>query len=240
MTHSDPLTGQKISLNLDYLNHRFEFVHPRDILAWAIQNFPKELVQISTFNVDDMVITDIFYRHLRHPIPVIFLDTLHHFPQTLELVAQVKKFYHLDLQVCKPLEVDSRKAFAAKHGDALWMKNLAQFHQITKIEPLQRRLDELEIAAWVTGRRRNQSATYSDLPVFEQGTKQRLKINPLANWTRKETWAYVFEYDLLYNPLHDQGYSNIGDEPLTLPIGKGEDERAGCWSGSAVGDEIYS
>lgn len=240
MTHSDALSEQTIHLNLDNLNRRFELIHPRDVLAWAVHNFPKKLVQVSAFNVDDLVITDILYRHLRHPVPVIFLDTLHHFPQTLELVAQVKQFYHLDLRICKPLEVDSRDDFAAMYGEALWVKDLAQFHHITKQEPLKRELDELRSDAWITGRRRNQSATRPELPVVERDQKQRLKINPLANWIRKETWAYVFEYDLLYHPLHDQGYPSIGDEPLTLPVGEGEDEQTSCWSGIEVEDQTYS
>jgi phosphoadenosine phosphosulfate reductase len=69
------------------------------------------------------------------------------------------------------------------------------------------------------------------MPIFELDTQERLKINPIANWTRKETWAYVFEHDVIYNPLHDQGYPSIGDEPITTPIADGEDERAGRWRG---------
>jgi phosphoadenosine phosphosulfate reductase len=111
-------------------------------------------------------------------------------------------------------EVESREAFAAKYGEALWDTDIAKFHQITKIEPLQRGLNELGAIAWITGRRRDQANTRADMPIFELDTQERLKINPIANWTRKETWAYVFEHDVIYNPLHDQGYPSIGDEPL--------------------------
>lgn len=218
--------------NLEQLNQRFDTAHPKTILAWCVENIPTGLVQTSAFNVDDLVMTDILYRDLKQRVPVIFLDTLYHFPQTLELVAKAKELYNLDLRTYKTPEVDTREAFAAKFGDALWDQDIEKFHHITKIEPLQRGLAELNTVAWLTGRRRDQATTRATMPVFEVDAKQRLKINPLASWTRKESWAYVFEHNLIYNPLHDQGYPSIGDEPITTKVGEGEDERAGRWRGT--------
>ncbi|MBW4473337.1 MAG: phosphoadenosine phosphosulfate reductase [Stenomitos rutilans HA7619-LM2] len=233
MTQSTKPLIQPTSLDLKKLNQRFENAHPRDILAWSVENIPTGLVQTSAFNVDDILITDLFYRELKPatPVPVLFLDTLFHFPQTLELVAKAKALYNLDLKIYKTNEANSREAFAAKYGEALWDADIAKFHQVTKIEPLQRGLAELGAIAWITGRRRDQANTRADMPIFEIDTQERLKINPIANWTRKETWAYVFEHDVIYNPLHDQGYPSIGDEPITTAIAEGEDERAGRWRG---------
>jgi phosphoadenosine phosphosulfate reductase len=180
------------------------------------------------------VITDILYRDLKPttPVPVIFLDTLYHFPQTLELVAKAVDVYNMDLKTYKIPDVDSREAFAAQYGDALWDKDIQQFHHLTKIEPLQRGLAELNTVAWITGRRRDQAVTRADMPVFESDANGRLKLNPIASWTRKESWTYVHEHGVIYNPLHDQGYPSIGDEPITTPVGEGEDERAGRWRGT--------
>lgn len=234
MTQSARPLIQPESLDLKKLNQKFENLHPRDILAWCVANIPQGLVQTSAFSVDDMLITDLLYRELpsAKPIPVLFLDTLHHFPQTLELVAQAKELYHLNLKVYRIKGVSSRKAFAKKYGEALWDSDITKFHQLTKVEPLQRGLKELGAIAWITGRRRDQAETRTEMPIFELDADRRLKVNPLANWTRKETWAYVFEHDVIYNPLHDQGYSSIGDEPLTTPIQPGETERAGRWRGT--------
>jgi phosphoadenosine phosphosulfate reductase len=219
---------------LKKLNQKFENLHPRDVLAWCVANIPQGLVQTSAFSVDDMLITDLLYRQLQstQPIPVLFLDTLHHFPQTLALVAHAKELYHLNLKVYKIKGVSSRKAFATKYGEALWESDITKFHHLTKVEPLQRGLKELSTIAWITGRRRDQAETRTEMPIFELDADRRLKVNPLANWTRKETWAYVFEHDVIYNPLHDLGYSSIGDEPLTTPIQAGETERAGRWRGT--------
>lgn len=222
---------QPASLDLKKLNQKFEKAHPKDILTWCIVNIPTGLVQASAFNVDDMLITDLLYRDLKPvpPVPVLFLDTLHHFPQTIDLVARTKELYNLKLKVARVKAVKTRETFATKYGESLWKKDIEKFSQLTKIEPLQRGLTDLHAIAWITGRRRDQADSRSDMPIFELDSQQRLKVNPLANWTRKETWAYVFEHDVIYNPLHDHGYPSIGDEPLTKPIKANEVERAGRW-----------
>lgn len=232
MTASTASKNQVSSFDLDQLNQQFETATPKEILAWSIEHIPTGLVQTSAFNVDDLVITHILYSELQQPVPVIFLDTLFHFRETLELVAKTKEIYNLDLQTYKTPDVDTREAFTAKYGEALWDKDIAQFHHVTKIEPLQRGLDELNTVAWITGRRRDQAVTRANMPVFELDNKGRLKINPLATWTRQDSWAYVAEHGVIYNPLHDQGYPSIGDEPITTKVGAGEDERAGRWRGS--------
>lgn len=231
MTQSTKPLIQPVKLDLKKLNQRFEKANPNAILAWCIENISTGLVQSSAFNVDDMLITDLLYRELKpvSPVPVLFLDTLHHFPQTLQLVAQAQGLYHLDLQIYRIQTVNSREAFAHQYGAALWETDIDQFHQLTKVEPLQRGLAELGAIAWITGRRRDQAPSRANMPIFELDSQQRLKVNPLATWTRKETWAYVFEHDVIYNPLHDQGYASIGDEPITTAIEEGETERAGRW-----------
>jgi len=223
MTRSiEPLT-QPASLDLKKLNHKFDKAHPKDILAWCTFNIPTRLVQASAFNVDDMLITDLLYRHLRpaNPVPVLFLNTLHHFPQTLELVAKAQAWYQLHLKIYQIPGIANREAFAAKYGEALWEQDRQKFFQLTRNEPLQRGLKDLRAIAWISGGRREEKTDRSVLPIFELDAQQRLKVNPLANWTRKETWAYVFEHDVIYNPLHDQGYSNIEDEPITTAVRTG-------------------
>jgi phosphoadenosine phosphosulfate reductase len=85
------------------------------------------------------------------------------------------------------------------------------------------------VGGWITGRRRDQSKSRTDMPHVEIG--DRVKVNPLASWTRKDVWSYIMKHDVPYNPLHDRGYTSIGDAPLTTPTQAGEDERAGRWRG---------
>lgn len=223
-----------LAFDLEELNQRFASAHPRNVLAWCVENIPTGLVQTSAFNVNGMVIMHILYRELRlaQPVPVLFLDTLHHFPETSALVRKAQEVYALNLKVYKVPDVDSRKAFAARYGEALWDTDIEKFHQVTKVEPLERGLNELRAVAWITGRRQDQSSTRATTPIFQLDKKQRLKINPLAIWTSKDVWTYVAEHDVIYNPLHDQGYPSIGDQPTTTPVSEDEDERAGRWRGT--------
>lgn len=227
MTRSTKQLIQPAALDLKKLNRKFENVHPRDILKWCVVNFPTGLVQVSAFNVDDMLVTDLLYRELQSTqrVPVVFIDTLHHFSQTLELAAQAKQLYHLDLKVYRIKGIKTRETFATKHGKALWASDYELFSQLTRIEPLQRGLQELGAIAWITGNRRDQSPTDANLPIFALDDQQRLQVNPLANWSRKETWAYVFEHDVIYHPLHDEGYPMIGDEPVTTAWNPSENDQ---------------
>lgn len=215
--------------DLDALNQQFESATPQEILAWCVHHIPQGLAQTTSFSM--LAVTHMLHQELAHPVPVIFLDTFHLFPETLETARKAKAVYNLDLHTYRALGISSREAFTERYGDRLWERDVDRFYQLTKVEPLQRSLDELKIKAWITGRRRDQSEARQDLPILEQDDTGRLKINPLANWTSQEIWAYTAEQGVLYNPLYDQGYTSIGDQPLTTPTAAGEDERAGRWRG---------
>lgn len=232
---SSSVAPQKIhpaiaQLDLGQLNTQFEQATPQEILTWAIGAIPNGLVQTTSFSM--LAVTHMLYEELNHPVPVIFLDTLHLFSETLDTARQAQTRYGLDLRTYRAKDVGTRQAFAKRYGEALWEIDIDRFYQVTKVEPLQRALEELNVQAWITGRRRDQSPSRANLPILERDEQGRLKINPLANWTRKDLWRYTFKHDVSYNPLHDQGYTSIGDEPLTTPTAANEDERAGRWRGS--------
>ena len=217
-------------LDLDLLNQRFAQATPQEILSWCTARIPQGLVQTSSFSF--LAISHMLYEELDQRVPVVFLDTLHLFPETLETARRAQVRYQLDLHTYTALGADSRESFAARYGEKLWDADVDRFYQVTKVEPLQRALSDLEAVAWITGRRRDQSEARQDLPIFERDDQGRLKINPLAYWTSKDLWTYTFRHDALYNPLLDQGYTSIGDQPLTTRTTAGEDERAGRWRGT--------
>ena len=87
----------------------------------------------------------------------------------------------------------------------------------------------LDLDAWITGIRRDQSPTRADAPKLGWDEQHELwKANPLADWSDDDCWAYIRERGLPYNPLHDQGYESIGDTHSTQP-GAG---REGRWAGT--------
>jgi phosphoadenosine phosphosulfate reductase len=97
------------------------------------------------------------------------------------------------------------------------------------VEPLQRVLRTAD--AWMTGLRREQAVTRFGLAKveFDLVNGGKLKFNPLADWSNDDVWAWIREYDVPYNALHDQGFPSIGCAPCTRAVRAGEDVRAGRW-----------
>lgn len=196
---------------------------PREVLRWAIAAFPEGRLALSAaFGPGSLVLIHVLAK-LGVRLPVIFIDTLHHFPETLEHVERVRARCDLDLRVFRPAA--SRVAFEVMHGPRLWERDLDRYHRLTKVEPFQRAMASFD--AYLTGRRRDQAQTRTELPIIERG--RPVVINPLAAWPREHVWAFIQAHDIHVNPLHDAGYASVGDAPLTTPINAGEHERAGRW-----------
>lgn len=99
---------------------------------------------------------------------------------------------------------------------------------IRKTEPLQRALKPND--AWITGLRRSQAITRTDMEVLEwDDVNELLKINPLIEWSNDDVWDFIKKYNVPYNKLHDKGFPSIGCQPCTRAIEPGEDIRAGRW-----------
>lgn len=199
-------------LDIENLNLKLKKTDPKNILSWLVSNYPNGLVQVSNFTIDDLVITDILYTRLQpnKRIPVIFIDTLHHFTETWEFVEKVKNFYNLDLKIYQVATANSREGFAMKYGEALWHKDPEKFQYLTKIEPKQRALNQLNAKSWINSHYPSDFETNPDVLTID--SQSRLEVKALSYWNRTESWAYAYEYDLMYNPLYDEGYSVIGDD----------------------------
>ncbi len=189
-----------------------------------------DVVVASSLGLEDVVILDIVHRELDLRPPVVFLDTLYHFQETLDLVDRFTGEYDVDLRVYTPEEADTREEFEELHGDKLWEDDVERFHELTKLRQIDRALEGRD--AWVTGIRREQAETRAEADAVEHDDAHGLvKVNPLVDWTLDDVWSHVERHDVPYNPLHDEGYLSIGDEPLTEPVEEGESQRDGRWRG---------
>jgi phosphoadenosine phosphosulfate reductase len=197
---------------------------PADVESWPAQRvveyvlgeFPGRVALASSFQKEESVLLDMLFE-LEPNARVFAIDTQHLFPETYELWRAVESRYDTKIE-----------AFAGEPvKDGLWESNPDLYLGIAKIEPLNRAL--LDLDAWITGIRRDQSPQRADAPKLGWDEKHELwKANPLADWNDDDCWAYIRERGLPYNALHDQGYESIGDTHSTLP-GKGRDGR---WAGT--------
>jgi len=207
---------------------------PTEILKWSILSIPN-LFQTTAFGLTGLVTIDMLSRLSlteNTPIELIFLDTLHHFSETLDLVSRVQEKYpSVKLHVFKPQDVETQQEFAAKSGQNLWETDDERYDFLAKVEPAQRAYADLGVRAVLTGRRKSQGGKRGDLDIIEVDDAGLVKINPLANWSFGQVKKYVDEHNVPYNILLDQGYKSVGDYHSTQPVKEGEDERAGRWAG---------
>jgi phosphoadenosine phosphosulfate reductase len=165
-------------------------------------------------------------------LPVVLLDTGLLFPETLALKQQIEARYGIEIRSVKPRW--SLRQQAVREGETLWKRAPDRCCELRKVRPLQRVLEELD--GWVTGLRRDQSSTRRDVQTvsWDEGYG-RVKVNPLAWWSRARVFAYLHAHQVPYNPLLDQGYPSVGCTPCTRPLTVDDlegDERAGRWAGT--------
>ncbi|KAG6861839.1 hypothetical protein C0995_011136 [Termitomyces sp. Mi166 len=221
-----PLSKEK----LDEINTHLGTLTPEEILKWAVDHIPG-LYQTTAFGLTGLVAIDMLSKITSSPPPLIFLDTLYHFPETYELVEDVKAKYSVPIHVYKPEGCSNVKEFEAKYGEKLWETDEDTYDYAVKVEPARRAYADLGVKAVITGRRASQGADRASLQPLEVDTTGLLKLNPLFQWTFPFVEWYINENKVPRNKLLDQGYRSVGDWHSTTKVAEGQDERAGRWAG---------
>ena len=185
------------------------------------------VTQASSLGVEDMVITHLI-NALQLAIPVFVLDTGRLHTETLALLERLQAHSRTPVHIYRP-QPEAVLGYIREHGQDALYQSIALRKQccaIRKLEPLARALEGK--AGWISGLRREQSGARAQVPTVDR-SEERIKFNPLADWTQGDVWHYVAEHGVDTNPLHDQFYPSIGCAPCTRAITLGEDIRAGRW-----------
>jgi phosphoadenosine phosphosulfate reductase len=185
-----------------------------------------------SFQAEDVVVLHQVIQH-RRDIPVLFLETGYHFPETLAYRDRIASAWGLNLQNL------SAKETVAQQESKFGILNQTAPDKccgLRKVGPLFEGLAPFD--TWITGLRREQSPTRANLQVIESfrlpGGKEITKVSPLAAWSTREVWKYLEAYDIPALPLYDQGYTSIGCAPCTeLPFDP-ENARSGRWHGKKL------
>jgi phosphoadenosine phosphosulfate reductase len=184
----------------------------QEVIAYAVEQFHPRLTMACSFQKEESVLVHMLSEVC--PDPRIFtIDTGVLFPETLTTWKRFEDRFGLAFEVMD-----------ARSPDDPW--TLDRCCSAAKVDALERALDGVD--AWITGIRREQAPTRATARKLERDEQRGIwKVNPLADWTEKDLWRYIFAHDLPYHPLHDQGYASIGCAPCTRP-GSG---REGRWAG---------
>ncbi|KAF8914379.1 phosphoadenylyl-sulfate reductase [Gymnopilus junonius] len=216
--------------DLSKINTHLSSLSPQEILQWGTEYLPN-LYQTTAFGLTGLVAIDMLSKITKSPPPLIFLDTLYHFPETYELVEEVKERYGLPVHVFKPEGCESVQDFERIHGDRYWETNEADYDFSVKVEPARRAYEQFNVQSVITGRRASQGGARASLQPLEVDVTGLLKLNPLFAWNFALVEWYIKENNVPRNKLLDQGYRSVGDWHSTSKVEEGQDERAGRWAG---------
>ncbi|MAY42526.1 MAG: phosphoadenylyl-sulfate reductase [Oceanospirillaceae bacterium] len=200
------------------------------LLKKGLNDYDGSIVFANSLGAEDVVIADLISRYSPE-INNFVLDTGRLPEETLKLLADVQARYsNITVKVYYPEAADV-EGFVAENGvnafyESQDLRKGCCF--VRKIKPLKRALSTSK--AWITGLRREQSVTRDEIQFeeWDEGNNMH-KLNPLADWSEKEVWAYIKANDVPYNELHDKHYPSIGCAPCTRSISMGEDVRSGRW-----------
>jgi phosphoadenosine phosphosulfate reductase len=212
------------------LSVEFEAEPPQELIRWAVDRFHPRLALSIGGAAEGMVILDMAWRILPE-VRVFTLDTGRLPQETHDLVQRIRDRYGISVEAQHPDAPQVEKMVERNGIDLMYSSVDLRLLccQVRKVVPLNKYLNELD--AWMTGIRREQWATRSNVRKLELDHDHGgiVKVNPLADWTKEEVWDYIKENEVPYNALYDKGYTSIGCAPCTRPIEPGESDRAGRW-----------
>jgi phosphoadenosine phosphosulfate reductase len=184
----------------------------QDVLKYGVENFHPRLTMACSFQKEESVLVHML-SEIEPSARVFTIDTGVLFPETLTAWKAFEDRFGVQVEVLDARSPD--QPWTAEHCCG-----------VAKVDALERALSDVD--AWITGIRREQAPTRAAAPKLERDSKRGIwKLNPLADWSEKDVWRYIFKHDLPYHPLHDQGYASIGCAPCTRPGGG----REGRWAG---------
>ncbi len=214
---------------VDNLNIILEDSDVPNILNYIFERFGTEVAFATSLGLEDQILT-YYISSYRPEIRIFTLDTGRLFPESYDLLDTTVARYKHKIEVYFP-EQQAVEQMVNEQGINLFYDSIEKRKlccNIRKTKPLKRALQGCK--AWITGLRKEQAVTRTDLKIVEwDHVNGLIKFNPLINWTEEDVNYFIKKHQIPYNPLHDKGFPSIGCQPCTRAIAPGEDIRAGRW-----------
>jgi len=193
--------------------------------ASILREWQSEITYVSSFGAESAVMLALI-ADVDPGLPIVFLETGMHFPQTVEYKDELIE--RLGLSNVRAIAPDETDRLATDPKNTLWRTDTDACCALRKVRPLEPALKGFN--AWITGRKRFHGGARMSMPVFELA-EGRFKVNPMANWTQEDVQDYFKNRQLPRHPLVAQGYPSIGCWPCTKPAQDPSDIRSGRWVG---------
>jgi len=217
---------EDVDQRLARLNEELRDASAQTILrASILREWMSELTYVSSFGAESAVMLALI-ADVDPDLPIVFLETGMHFPQTLDYKEELIE--RLGLTNVRDIPPSEEERLAEDPKNTLWKTDPDACCALRKVRPLEPALEGFD--AWITGRKRFHGGARMSLPVFEHAAG-RFKVNPLAGWTQEDVQAYFKRRELPRHPLTAQGYPSVGCWPCTKPAEDPNDIRSGRWAG---------
>ena len=193
-------------------NKDLEKLSAQDQLQWGLEKFDERFFLTTSFGIQSAVLLHMtaILTSTKKP-KVIWIDTGYLPKETYKYADKLTKLFELDLVVAQSLISPAR--MEALHG-RLWetglQKDLEKYHQIRKVEPLEKSFSNLNVHCWASGVRKGQTKNRQTMTHIDF-IRDRLTLRPLLNWTKKDIFYYMEKNNLPQHPLFEKGYSTVGD-----------------------------
>lgn len=186
----------------------------------------KKLFTTSSFQTHSLVLLHMISR-IDNEIPVYFVNTGYHFPETIAFRDKVSKLFGLNTVNLKPLTPKNMQKDS--EGKLLFTSDPDYCCFLNKTQPLDQILMQYDV--WINGVRADQSAARKAMKV-EQGAPHNVtRFHPMLDWNGKSIYQYIREYQLPKHPLESKSYFSIGCEPCTRKMDPDMQEREARWYG---------
>tara|TARA_Y100001968_G_scaffold35740_1_gene27357 strand:+ start:11242 stop:12015 length:774 start_codon:yes stop_codon:yes gene_type:complete len=201
-----------LAKSIDETNQDLERLPAQEQLKWGYKQFKEKFVLTTSFGIQSAVLLHMtaIFKATKKP-KVIWIDTGYLPKETYIYAEQLTKLFDLDL-------ISAQSALSPARMEALYGKlwesggqaGLDKYHQIRKVEPLERTFTNLDVACWASGVRKGQTTNRQSMKSIDY-MRERFTLRPLLNWTKKEIFYYMEKNHLPQHPLFDKGYSTVGD-----------------------------
>lgn len=216
------------TVDIDTKNRQFEQVGPERILDWTWSKFGANAAASSSFQTQSLPLLHMISR-VCPKLPVIFLDTGFHFPETLAFRDTLQEKLGLNIINVKP--AISKKQLFDRFGKAPYAADPDWCCYVNKVKPMEEALKANDIKGWISGVRRDQTDARKSFDFLELQSSGRLKIHPMLEVTERQIWTYIDTHDLPAHPLFSKGYFSVGCAPCTRAVDNAQDARSGRWAG---------
>lgn len=213
-------------VDIDKRLPRLKDASAEEVLRWAWEAFGSRAAATSSFQTQSVPLLHLISEQVPE-LPILFLDTGFHFPETLEFRDELARTLDLNVRSLEPRL--GHDGFRKRHGK-LHQRDPDLCCYLNKVEPLEDAMEDYDL--WVSGIRRDQTQARSDASVLEREGEGTLKVCPMLEWTSRDIFDYIQEHDLPVHPLFEEGYLSIGCAPCTQAPANGNGERSGRWAES--------